>query len=599
MPDLMDGVSAAVARGNLRTLETLARATNHPPGLFAEKVLSQGQTHRTTLVHLCLAAEFKLLSNPNTDVPNKLLRTAISNQRRILRLLLTVDEAPKKFCPLVHAVHYRLVRSIGILLEQMDRDALRMCLLETDAYGMNILHVASGAKAPGFAVRILLGVGEGAKRLAGIGRQVDVDLTFEGTNVSVVQLNRAIGTRDLEMILIAGFGRGALTPAEWIDLRDARGRTPLHLACRAGRENVVSVLLSNGASSMLSEFEGGNCGHIAAVRGYSNVLNVWKHASPENCMQSLDSFDRSVDELLKLREEPNFVSRVNDTVECHVDDEYHHAKTGWRDFDEGKIHGFAVPGFDFAQPPVGKVEAVDVRDLTREVFVERFESKDLPVLILNASGHWPAYSSINRAWTRDRVVRAAGHLKAQIKPMPYDTRKSHAPWMNVNSFISSAFTAEHHPILSDSDAQNWSSTISPPPFLFDSGKILQESRLDADLGPPPPLFSSTDDDYIVLRQLSISPPLAGAHPHFHGPVFNALVVGTRRWALVPPRHAVFSMTPAIDYFGRLRYEMVNESSRSPWIDCVQRAGDILWLPPQWQHATLTLADSVAVAFESA
>ena len=36
---------------------------------------------------------------------------------------------------------------------------------------------------------------------------------------------------------------------------------------------------------------------------------------------------------------------------------------------------------------------------------------------------------------------------------------------------------------------------------------------------------------------------------------------------------------------------------APWFDVVQEAGDVLYVPPQWTHATLSLAESVAVAVE--
>ena len=35
----------------------------------------------------------------------------------------------------------------------------------------------------------------------------------------------------------------------------------------------------------------------------------------------------------------------------------------------------------------------------------------------------------------------------------------------------------------------------------------------------------------------------------------------------------------------------------PWLDAVQMPGDVLWVPSQWGHATISLAESVAVAVE--
>ena len=163
--------------------------------------------------------------------------------------------------------------------------------------------------------------------------------------------------------------------------------------------------------------------------------------------------------------------------------------------------------------------------------------------------------------------------------------------------------------------------VQPPPFLFDSGRILGSTALGADVAPHPPLLD-VDRGGVVLHQLSISPPLAGAHPHYHGTAYNALIVGRRRWALRSPTHATFAPQPALEHFMRLRHKLANVAAAvasidgngtvslaesepddtengvaSPWVDVIQVAGDLLYLPSQWGHATLSLAESVAVAVE--
>ena len=148
--------------------------------------------------------------------------------------------------------------------------------------------------------------------------------------------------------------------------------------------------------------------------------------------------------------------------------------------------------------------------------------------------------------------------------------------------------------------RNFSNAV-PPSFVFDSQAWLQHGTLREAVGPAPVVLD-VNAESIVLEQLSISPPLAGAHPHFHGSVYNALVVGRRRWALTPPEHAEFSLEPALQYFARRRGTPGTTAPgssplSSPWWDVMQEAGDVLYVPMQWAHATLSLAESVAVAAE--
>ena len=41
----------------------------------------------------------------------------------------------------------------------------------------------------------------------------------------------------------------------------------------------------------------------------------------------------------------------------------------------------------------------------------------------------------------------------------------------------------------------------------------------------------------------------------------------------------------------------SEEALPEWVDALQRPGELLYVPESWGHATLSLADSVAVAVE--
>ena len=71
--------------------------------------------------------------------------------------------------------------------------------------------------------------------------------------------------------------------SSWLDVRDRRGRTALHVACRAGRAGAAAALLAAGANHSEVESEwGGSCGHTAAARGHTAVLDAWRAAGGDD-----------------------------------------------------------------------------------------------------------------------------------------------------------------------------------------------------------------------------------------------------------------------------------------------------------------------------
>ena len=194
-------------------------------------------------------------------------------------------------------------------------------------------------------------------------------------------------------------------------------------------------------------------------------------------------------------------------------------------------------------------------------------------------------------------------LPAQL---PYDFGQSGARPGTLRDFLASQhMTRALDPRGTNNLTAAACRRLPPPPLVFDSA-VLGGSALGDDVAPDPPIFG-VELGGATLRQLSVSPPLAGAHPHFHGAAFNALLVGHRRWALVPPARAQFVPQPALKYWAALRYgprgvdaaaDALDEASTAaPWMDAVQRPGEVLYVPADWQHATISLADSVAVAVE--
>ena len=93
-------------------------------------------------------------------------------------------------------------------------------------------------------------------------------------------------------------------------------------------------------------------------------------------------------------------------------------------------------------------------------------------------------------------------------------------------------------------------------------------------------------------QFFLGPPGTGAPMHAHGDALNTLVFGRKRWFLLPPRRAAFSTEPAAALAAR-----TGGAGPPGALRCTQRAGDVIFVPAGWGHATINTRTSVGYATE--
>ena len=97
--------------------------------------------------------------------------------------------------------------------------------------------------------------------------------------------------------------------------------------------------------------------------------------------------------------------------------------------------------------------------------------------------------------------------------------------------------------------------------------------------------------------LSIGPAGSGAHFHQHADAWNCVVYGRKRWGLLPPSSEYMSPTDSTHvWWGSVRPRLL-EQGFDGLQECVQEAGDLLYVPSAWLHSVYNLRTTVSLAVQ--
>lgn len=102
------------------------------------------------------------------------------------------------------------------------------------------------------------------------------------------------------------------------------------------------------------------------------------------------------------------------------------------------------------------------------------------------------------------------------------------------------------------------------------------------------------------RIFFLGPRHSGAFFHAHSHALNALAHGRKRWLLLPPGAAYGAQgRTTLEWLRTPRRPGTDEEEflSPPPLECTQAAGQALFVPSGWNHATLNLAWSVGIAVE--
>jgi hypothetical protein len=201
---------------------------------------------------------------------------------------------------------------------------------------------------------------------------------------------------------------------------------------------------------------------------------------------------------------------------------------------------------------------------------------------------------VNSTAFNNTTVPSSNHRRPQHAHVTPDGRTQ----MTLRDYVAEYMTDTNNSTSNSNlnSNPNYSNSNSiPTPYIFSSRDI--PDALWADIELPPPLHTierarsgNGANIPIEVRQFGIGPAGSGSPPHFHLPAFNLLVFGRKRWWFWSPQHAYFSTR----HITRELPRMIADSHNC---ECVQEAGDVVFVPHHYGHAVYNERASLCAAFE--
>eukprot|EP00698_Gefionella_okellyi_P002532 TRINITY_DN12376_c0_g1_i1.p1 TRINITY_DN12376_c0_g1~~TRINITY_DN12376_c0_g1_i1.p1 ORF type:complete len:467 (-),score=66.88 TRINITY_DN12376_c0_g1_i1:41-1390(-) len=220
-------------------------------------------------------------------------------------------------------------------------------------------------------------------------------------------------------------------------------------------------------------------------------------------------------------------------------------------------------------------------NLSLEQFIAEYEKPNRPVLITDVVKQWPAY----QLWDRDNLLSRFGDVVFTAGGISFPLSNYYAMADNVR---------EENPL-----------------YLFDPRFGEKAPAMAAEYSVPEyfreDLFSLLGEQRPNYRWLIIGPARSGSNFHIDPnctSAWNAVIRGAKKWILFPPQ-----VSPPGVYASEDGADVASPFSLMEWfvnfynaavsgpvkpVECICRAGEMIFVPRGWWHAVLNLEDSVAI-----
>ncbi|XP_033745001.1 uncharacterized protein LOC117330673 isoform X2 [Pecten maximus] len=225
------------------------------------------------------------------------------------------------------------------------------------------------------------------------------------------------------------------------------------------------------------------------------------------------------------------------------------------------------------------MDRLSVRDLTSEQFEKVYRyKKPLIVTFPNGAKDWTQPDR----WSVKNLKREYGKWSVLYGNSLEIVRRG------GNGHMQTSFTEYVDRLMKDRDA------MGDPFYIFDRS-FYNDSTLPKTLKPPK-YFEIKDgiDDSIFFMGASSS----GVSFHKHADAWNGVIFGRKRWFLydihqTPPGGVYPGFTQG-EWYKKL-YPHLDDAHKPQ--ECIQEAGEILYLPEGTYHGTINLGDTVAVGIQ--
>eukprot|EP00750_Incisomonas_marina_P032237 INCI902.1.p1 GENE.INCI902.1~~INCI902.1.p1 ORF type:complete len:927 (+),score=174.88 INCI902.1:53-2833(+) len=215
------------------------------------------------------------------------------------------------------------------------------------------------------------------------------------------------------------------------------------------------------------------------------------------------------------------------------------------------------------------------------VLMERNE----PAVFRGAVKDW----LIRDVWRFEPFYQKFANRTISVSAIPYQERFDEAtPDVKVEMRV------QDYLATWNSDAERFE-TEEAPRYLFSATLALKYDDIMDDVVDLTNLLDSFYYETSHMgKQFYFGPRYTGAPMHYHNTAINALAYGRKRWFMTPPNQTFYSIKATKQLW---KDDLSALKKNSSLMQCIQHAGDLMFVGSGWGHATLNEQASIGFAME--